>query len=664
MITCCNRAKRKVTINGTSLALCSAVKKVPEGDSPDNVTYLFPQQIIDGILIPSGYEVWRDGVYHHKPKLSASSYPPPTPSITEDAPVQHVRGSLNKICSRPIYVAGSGSRIDDQQDLIQLRFLPAAKDVTRAESWRTLWLTRSDFADKQKLLKYSGSGMPVNSSNSTALVNFLDACLSMFTGDEQTIHIVRRLGYHEIDNKSGWLIGTKWIGTSELAAVPDPNQHEICRAVHEKGSLQGWCDFVRQEWARTDESWIVRWSTAIAFASPLLRPLNERTFCVHHYASTHSGKTILAMLGQSVWGHPRKFMIALNRATTNGLTEIFKYVSDVSLLFDETEKAEVDLDKFVYHAAEEVNKVRGRQDGGIQQSTSEAWKLIIRTTGERQLVNKNLGGGENRALEFRHPGVGSETASAQLWQRIQRMENYGVAGISFLTKLAEVVNNPKRREKLVNLHLAYKTELQKLNEAEGTKRALERQLAVIMLGERLMLEWIFGYSPREATEIALADTVKIMSRWLRERPKQHSLSDRVIEYLIEHRTAYPNMYVDASTNTSQVMREHKSYGGLMALHKMGADFNEICYLPSQFEALIEKQFETSAGRILEELVDKGVLRRGADRIPLSRSLKGVMPSTPMYVFVTDKLFAAATQVETFDLSGIDPELLSSEDYLF
>lgn len=674
--------KNDDTLGPFSPALPTSTKSIDPAITKG--TRLQPQ-MINGVWIPDTYEVWRNGLFKRKVFVIPEGEEVPDPSPDRDCPHHHL-AKLEKITGRGCYLSAIGQRVDDDVDLIGLTFLQgvsaeldgsgvdggnsvildapsgatgsigatdpldplglkslsdpasyhASKHASPGEQWTTIWVTHDVIANVQKIIELSRHVFPVKSSNARQISDFLSDSYDVNIGLVQRHHIVKRAGYHEVAGKHGWLLGKYWIGYGKVTA--DPNNDKLGRGLRAYGSEVEWLKKTEESWNHDDRSWIIRWMLATGFTAPLLRWLGERTFFVHHYFESGGGKTLISMLAQTAWGHHKDFSMALNRATQNSLTEIFKQISDLPILLDEGQGKTVDFSDFIMQATTEEHKARSGRSGGIQGSNDKPWRTLIKVTAEEPLAGKDkedLGGQANRVIEVRHPGLETEFAKA-LWQWVDSAQHYGFAGIRFLQQLLGIVNDPKQIETLKGRHNEYTATIKKYT---GKNGAQERQLGAIMLAEMLMLRWVYGWDTDKAVDTALRDACDIAKNWMRVKDTNDKLWKKACEMLIEHKSTNPNLYADVTNGQGLAkLSNHgtKTAQPIIACVNAGMHQDEIWYFPSSFHKLIKDKWNTPPDRVLEELSIQGILERGQDRIAKHRQIANAFKGK-VYVIKMDRL---------------------------
>lgn len=234
------------------------------------------QQSINGAAVPSGYEIWADGVY-----VLSTKAVPLTPDMNEPLPQMYQRGR-KKLTYRPLWVSGLGHTVDSDEPLLQLTFFELNGTP------KSVWLGRGQVTDHRMLSQLGGAGLPVDSVNTQGVLIYLRA---MEAQNGRTLPILRvghRSGPYLIDNKLGWLIGKQWIGPGNLEADPRLNQ-KYSLAFTPHGDAEAWT----AKWRELRNSgWVPRFLMGATFAPPLLRLLKCRTFIVHHWGDSSHGKCL------------------------------------------------------------------------------------------------------------------------------------------------------------------------------------------------------------------------------------------------------------------------------------------------------------------------------------------------------------------------------------
>lgn len=621
------------------------------------------QTIEDGdgpLLVPHEYEVWGDGVYKRRVfTASPGEAPPAVPSLARDCPNAH-KIRLERVTVAPLYVRRLGRRLDDNTRTVSLAVVDSY--VNGAPQWKELSIPQIDVADASRLLLYSAENLPVDSNNKAGLVAFLSA---MRGENERELHVrdvVKRLGYHELSGgRFGWRVGHRWIGPEDTLLSNDA-KGKLVDAVYAHGDPA--------EWRRFAAGWlekhtVIRWMLAASFTSPLLRFVGHRTFILHHYAKSRAGKSVLAHFAQSVWGHPHRLFTSFN-ATEKAFLELFGTVSDLPLFIDELQakNATLDTGALIMQICEEEPRQRANARGGLE-AAFHPWRLLVRTTGEQVLAGasgEDLGGQANRALETSHTGLVEEDGIA-LRTYNQEPHTFGHAGPAFLERLnARLHENPEYPRVLAAQVRIFIQAFAGL----GLPSSTTQHLAVLALGECLMLSWIFGWEMEPAVRQAIEDGVE-MSHTLRTVDNRESLDVRALEFIRGHRAAAASLYADATTDAGRHIltgRQQRTQP-LVGVINAGRHRNEVWYFPAQLQRLLRETYNSPGDRILEEWANLGYLKRESDRrLTMNRSIAGIV-SAKFYVGDQTKIYAhdetmTRGQIDVRALAEYSRKILSGE----
>lgn len=567
-----------------------------------------PHQMLEiSVHIPHRYQVWKDGLYRVKEMKTTvldEKGAKIEPSLLRDAPKEYVKQCLEQIVDRPLFIAARGSR--DGVDV-------AALTYDSGIEWRTRWLTVDQFSHSTQIVNLSKDSVPVHSGAAKDVSRFLAESYSLQSRlFPKPLFVVSRLGYYDLGGDShGWLVGDTWIGTGQV--LVDPTRTDIVKAVHTKGDEKAWIDEANKyiikyeskmpDGSLADLSWEVRWLLGASFASPLLRFIRVNTLILHHFGLRKDGKTAWAKFAQSAWGNPRELMLSLQQTTENAALEIFSHVSDVPLLLDDTEGNEknFDLKKFVMAVTSEKRKARVTRSGDLVEAVKRDWRLLVRTTGENILAGADSvdkGGQAARVVEINPPKI--EGAALDIYHWNERNQHYGHAGLKFMNRFhAERLRDPE-----IEFAMALLKIIDGVTGSIAEEKTRMGQLSSIVLGEVLMLEWVFGWTREEALKTAL-DDMRQMAPYLRaSADSSKSAGDKMIEMLQQHRIACPSLYVDMNTDPGRLLRGTGSKEPLLAI--VHADKNEIWYFPKELQRLVKDRLDSGIAMPMRELTHKGI----------------------------------------------------------
>lgn len=480
-------------------------------------------QQVGGISVPWPYEVWSDGIYLRGQKATLDA-----PDVDVPLP-QPLHAGRRRVAYRAVWLSGLGHTVDTQEPLVQLSYL------TVNGQQQSVWLSRAQITDHQKLAALGASGLPVDSVNAKDCLVYLRAQEALNGPALPMLHVGHRSGPYRIDDKLGWLIGKQWIGDGIVHADPRLNQrHTTAYSAH--GDAQLWLD----KWRELREvSWVIRFLIGATFAPPLLRFVKCRTFIVHHWGDSSHGKTATANFALSAWGNPELLYSSLNR-TAISITEVFRHITELPVLYDEKQVSTVTSEELIYSICTGTGRERGHKDGGLRQD-KPTWLTIARTTGEVPLVtNSDVGGQFNRVLQIHSKAFQDRRHAESIYSFTEA--NYGHAGPAFLRELHGMLNAEGGEEFLLQLN-------RELREALVNRIGLDSNHAaygaVIATAQMLSEVWLLGIHPAEAKERALDDATNAVRETAPK--KQASYAERALSKLRDHWIANPLNYVDAST---------------------------------------------------------------------------------------------------------------------
>lgn len=486
-------------------------------------------QQVGGVAVPSPYELWNDGVYYRTTK---AVYAPA--SVLMDLPSECYLGR-RRLTYRPLWVSRLGLTVDTQEPLVQLSWFDLATGATQS-----MWLGRNQIVDHLALAKLGAVGLPVDSVNAKDVLVYLRTQEALNAPTLDTLLVGHRSGPYVVENKLGWLVGKRWIGPGTLEADPRLNQR-FTAAFSPSGEADEW--FAKWRELR-ESSWVVRFLMGATFAPPLLRLLKVRTFIVHHWGDSSAGKTATAVFALSAWGNPEVLYSSLNR-TAISLTEIFRHLTDLPVLYDEKQVSTVTSEELIYSICTGSGRERGHKDGGLRQD-KPTWLTVARTTGEVPLItDSDVGGQFNRVLQV-HSVAFTERRQAEAIYPFTS-NNFGHAGPMFLEALRTTLDAPNGVDILRRLFAEMREALVNRIGIDSNHAAYA---ALIAVAQTLSESWLLGIDVTEARERALDDATLALQETAPK--KQLSYAERALGKLRDHWIAYPFNYVDDTTEQGRM----------------------------------------------------------------------------------------------------------------
>lgn len=486
-------------------------------------------QLVGDVAIPTPYELWNDGVYYRTSKAVYISA-----TTRESLPFDYYAGR-RRLTYRPLWVSRLGLTVDTQEPLVQLSWLDLATGAVQS-----MWLGRQQIVDHIQLAKLGAAGLPIDSVNTKDVLVYLRTLEAHNAPSLPMLLVGHRSGPYVVDEKLGWLIGKRWIGSGTLEADPRLNQR-FTAAFAPSGEAEEW--FAKWRELR-ESSWVVRFLMGATFAPPLLRLLKVRTFIVHHWGDSGAGKTATATLAMSAWGNPEVLYSSLNR-TAISLTEIFRHLTDLPVLYDEKQVATVTSEELIYSICTGSGRERGHKDGGLRQD-KPTWLTVARTTGEVPLItDSDVGGQFNRVLQIHSIAFPDRRQAESIYPFTA--SNFGHAGPMFLEALRMTLDAPTGLDTLRRL-------FNELREALINRIGIDSNhaayAAIIATAQTLAESWLLGIDVTVARERALDDATLALQETAPK--KQLSYAERALGKLRDHWIAYPFNYVDDTTEQGRM----------------------------------------------------------------------------------------------------------------
>lgn len=481
-------------------------------------------QAIGGMAVPYPYELWASGLY------IAEDDPDPEADPYTAAPA--LRGR-ERVTHRPLWIAGYGYTLDTAEPLVCLRFI--------APDGRTedLWTGRAEITDHNKLAALGAKGLPVDTLSAKRVLAFLRLMEARNAPTSPVALIGKRSGPYIMQNGHvGWLVGSQWIGPEGTSVIADPRggQARFTLGLRAHGNYESWLDF----WRTLRHSWVTRFLIASTFAAPLLRTLRCRTFILHHWGDSSSGKTATAMFAMSAWGAPDLLYSSLNR-TAVSLTEVFKHVTDLPVLFDEKQVSTVSSEELIYSVCAGTGRERGAKEGGLRPDRT-TWITIARTTGEVPLVtNRDVGGQFNRVLQIHSNAFGDRKAAEAVYPFVA--QNYGHAGPHFLQLLGNVLAQPDGERTLRSLYESMRRELELRTSCTTSNHVA--YAAAVATAQLLSEVWLLNEDAVAARETALSDAARAVDETAPNA--QLPYAERALNLLRDHWIANRYLYIDDTT---------------------------------------------------------------------------------------------------------------------
>jgi len=158
-----------------------------------------------------------------------------------------------------------------------------------------------------------------------------------------------------------------------------------------------------KKWVKTSEQLLTypraRFMCYVSVVAPLLKKLGAKSFVVHQWGETSTGKSTLVNFALSIWGDILKLSNSGN-VTVNYAEEFSQFCKDLPVAFDETQMSKKeDIIKIIYMLANETGKGRAKATGGTR--TTRKWKVVGLTSGEDSVTSDTtFAGADVRVIQL------------------------------------------------------------------------------------------------------------------------------------------------------------------------------------------------------------------------------------------------------------------------
>lgn len=295
-------------------------------------------------------------------------------------------------------------------------------ELVSLETNKSLIVQKSELFSNGKIIKLADKGMQVNSNNSKAWVEYFSNLEALNKNIIPRKITVSRLG---------WIDQYTFIPYEKGNYELDINDNTLTwvNDLKEEGSLIEWVKTV----AKLRKNYIGRFNIAASFSAPLLKITGTRSFVIYNWAGSKGGKTACAYVSMSVWGIAENLKVSFD-ATRVGIEGLSKIFADMPILIDEKQidKNQNKTEEIVYMFANGKSKLRGTQNGGVQQNSK--WRALAISTGEEPLsTSKSQDGVRTRVLEIYGKPIDDESVASSMYEFTQK--NHGIIGKAFIKML-------------------------------------------------------------------------------------------------------------------------------------------------------------------------------------------------------------------------------------
>ena len=507
-------------------------------------------------------------------------------SVTLNGGIVKIEGEkVTQVCRRPVVIKSKTYHVDEK-----IYKLGLAYQLTNGK-WKTLTAKEAAIIfNRNKLVDLANDGLPVTSSNATALVDYLDAFNAKNENNFPLTYTVPRCGWYNFDDKDCFVDPRREFSVTDEdknISVEVDSQSQFASSLRQVGKLEEW----KKIYKLAKKSPVARIIVAAAIAPILLKILGERNFLLYICAPTRAGKTTALYLAASAVGDEK--MIRSFDATKNGLAGAAADVNDYAFLVDEKQVADNRLkeafDNLVYALANGIGRTKLNKDSSLRKI--QDWRTIAVMTGETQLLADNVTGGANtRLLNINAP---KEILDANTCKEIRNTikGNYGLAFTPVINKIFEVGFEKLREvyQNLVDLFTEKYPEL--LNE-------YCRYMAIITLADTLLNSALFGNTIKLADDRiikAIDDAVLNAKEIFKLIPTTTEISDTAREkvFILGFIAQNQNRFIGGNVDVDKIQ---------MIYGKLDTDFIYITVAALK-KACAEEGFDYR--KLVSDLVEDG-----------------------------------------------------------
>jgi len=354
-------------------------------------------------VVPPGYILGRKDIQKENPKQ---------------------KGEFISFFSAPLLISSRAKDISDGTEVIELSW---HKD----NRWHTKMVSRKTIAGTREIVELANYGLPVNSLNASAVIQYLHDYEKANT-ELPLISSSSKLGWQ---NDDVFLWGSVTITSPEYTGVvtfhgQDAGAAQVLKAYCAKGDAAKWYDVVSQLYNHPKAISML----FVSLATPFMQVLGVANFIADLAGETSKGKTISLRIAISAWGNPdeRSSSSAIHTwdNTRVWLERLATMLNGLPLALDDTKTAsDHDLiGDLLYRLPAGKGRGRGTPTGTQQMGY---WRTVTLSTGEQSAVeySKRHGGTRARVLSVRGAPFGSENL-ATLVRELNRLvlQNYGHSG--------------------------------------------------------------------------------------------------------------------------------------------------------------------------------------------------------------------------------------------
>ncbi|WP_046173355.1 DUF927 domain-containing protein [Domibacillus indicus] len=338
-------------------------------------------QLLNGLLLPDKYkldksgEIWRD-----------------------ISPETTLEPRWSRISLAPIYIKSLFLDIVSENEYVKL----ACKRAGQEREW---FVSREDISTSRMIVQASKYGFPINTTNASAIVEFL--------ADLEAANL-QRLPFQKISSKLGWqkerngfLWGRNYVSVNghvsddtmaHITFKHHADEEAAAEGFKTNGLLEKWIEGIAVA-ARYPKAMIGFYAS---FLPVILDIINCPNFVLDYCGLTSGGKTTALRIAASTCGNPgeqsQDSIIYSWHSTKAWVEKYASFINHLPLILDESQLASSprDIASVLYSVANGRGKGRGHATGFYSVSS---WKTVLISSGEKPVVSfTNDGGTKARTL--------------------------------------------------------------------------------------------------------------------------------------------------------------------------------------------------------------------------------------------------------------------------
>lgn len=529
----------------------------------------------------------------------------------------------------PIRLTGRVQGIEDCRHQLQIAWLDDG-------IWHEHIAEREEIMNATKLVGLSAFGLPVNSGNARAVMEYLARYEHVNRAYLPTRHVATRLGWHEEEQQPVYLWGHQAIGKATLEFQPDrgnTGDMQLADTLTSAGTLDGWIQAIApmQHHARA------LLGVYAALTAPILKLLSVPSFFVNWHCRTSLGKTTTLLAAASTTGKPdgpNGLLQSWNTTAVN-IERLCTVSNDVPVLLDDSKSADRRaVGAMLYKAASGVGKGRGNTIGRARVGS---WRTVILSTGEGRITEFTAdGGARGRVLEVGGLPFGSDRQgdlALQITAGVRR--HYGHA---LPTLVRYLLAHRDSSTAWIRLYERIRRQL-----ARGRSNVADR-LATYFAAIRVS-GVLFHRACREAGQPLLWHVPTFEDIWL--EIAGNSVDADADVRALQHVLSWARSNEESFFGRHQMNRDGGPQAprmGWAGRWQLGADWEELAFLPSVLkDVLAQGEFHD------HEAIKRAWLERGWRRV----DSEGRDPQIRWKADEHDRVRLVVLRREAFRAAGVD-----------